>query len=131
MYIVRLRDNIHSEVSLLGDKIHYTVYSSTFGEVYAITTYYMDGFALMFPSTTLNSPLSIIYLDPILGNNDFLRIHFSFTFQPCILVCSIIQKSVIYMGNFGNNLKVFVVMNDNEVNQKPNFVRVLFSFSHF
>ena len=66
MYIVRLRDNIHSEVSLLGDKIHYTVYSSTFGEVYAITTYYMDGFALMFPSTTLNSPLSIIYLgDPI------------------------------------------------------------------
>ena len=67
MYIVLLRDNIHSEVSLLGDKIHYTVYSSTFGEVYAITTYYMDGFALMFPSTTLNSPLSIIYLDPILG----------------------------------------------------------------
>ena len=93
-------------------------------EVKAITTS-TDGFALMFPSTTLNSPLSIIYLDPILGNNDFLRIHFSFTFQPCILVCSIIQKSVIYMGNFGNNLKVFVVMNDNEVNQKPNFVRVL------
>ena len=116
MYIVRLRDNIHSEVSLLGDKIHYTTeYSSTFGEVYAITTYYMDGFALMFPSTTLNSPLSIIYLDPILGNNDFLRIHFSFTFQPCILVCSIIKKSAIYMGSFGNInmqgcLKVFVVI---------------------
>ena len=89
-------------------------------EVKAITTS-TDGFALMFPSTTLNSPLSIIYLDPILGNNDFLRIHFSFTFQPCILVCSIIQKSAIYMGSFGNNLKVFVVMNDNEVNQKPNF----------
>ena len=34
------------------------------------------------------------------------------------------------MGNFGNNLKVFVVMNDNEVNQKPNFVRVLFSIFH-
>ena len=99
-------------------------------EVKAITTS-TDGFALMFPSTTLNSPLSIIYLDPILGNNDFLRIHFSFTFQPCILVCSIIQKSVIYMGNFGNNLKVFVVMNDNEVNQKPNFVRALFIFSQF
>ena len=35
-------------------------------EVKAITTS-TDGFALMFPSTTLNSPLSIIYLDPILG----------------------------------------------------------------
>ena len=34
-------------------------------EVKAITTS-TDGFALMFPSTTLNSPLSIIYLDPIL-----------------------------------------------------------------
>ena len=100
-------------------------------EVKAITTS-TDGFALMFPSTTLNSPLSIIYLDPILGNNDFLRIHFSFTFQPCILVCSIIQKSAIYMGSFVNNAGLSQSLFDNhEVNQKPNFVRALFSFSHF
>ena len=109
MYIVRLRDNIHSEVSLLGDKIHYTVYSSTFGEVYAITTYYMDGFALMFPSTTLNSPLSIIYLDPILRIMTFSETIFPSTskklpFGLYIRVTFIIMNQIFRFTSYKFNI---------------------------
>ena len=97
-------------VVVYGDKRHYYYLSpAAVGqrkEVKAITTS-TNGFALMFPSTTLNSPLSIIYLDPILGIMTFSEsifpslsnhVHYALKFEKSAILGSLKSLAELCCG---------------------------------
>ena len=96
-------------VVVYGDKRHYYYLSPAVGqrkEVKAITTS-TNGFALMFPSTTLNSPLSIIYLDPILGIMTFSEsifpslsnyVHYALKFEKSSIMGSLKSLAELWCG---------------------------------